>query len=145
MAHLVEHGGGDQGNPGAHEHAAVELPTAPPKSPAANFDRFLTTQVARLFFGEGVGLEGSRFGHYPFQTITSSSSSAPKARRTRSRTSAIRASMSAALAPPALMKKLAWRSLTRASPTWWPFRPSSSIIRPAEAPGGFLKMHPALF
>src|SRR5205814_7347121 len=48
-------------------------------------------------------------------------------------------------ARPALTKKFAWRSLTLASPTLRPFRPSSSIMRPAEAPGGFLKMQPALF
>src|SRR5882724_4066516 len=53
--------------------------------------------------------------------------------------------MSAAEACPAFTKKFAWRSLTRASPCEKPFSPSSSIIRPAEPPGGFLKMQPALF
>src|SRR5579883_2596676 len=53
--------------------------------------------------------------------------------------------MSAAEAFPALTKKFACRSLTRASPCEKPFRPSSSIMRPAEPPGGFLKMQPALF
>ena len=49
------------------------------------------------------------------------------------------------LARPAFTKKFACLSLTIASPTRWPFRPSSSIIRPADPPAGFLKMQPALF
>src|SRR5207244_5332822 len=53
--------------------------------------------------------------------------------------------MSLAEACPAFTEKLAWRSLTRASPMESPLSPSSSIMRPAEAPGGFLKMQPALF
>src|SRR2546430_12353410 len=53
--------------------------------------------------------------------------------------------MSLAEAWPAFTKKLACRLLTRASPTDRPLSPNSSIMRPAEAPGGFLKMQPALF
>src|SRR6266849_5145104 len=146
MKRLIEQPATGHRSRPAGEHALAELPASPTESPLADVQGFLATQILGLFFGEGIGLVGSRLGgHYPFQTMTSSSSSKPKARCTRSRTSAISPSISAARAWPSLTKKLAWRSLTRASPTRWLFRPSSSIIRPAEAPGGFLKMQPALF
>src|SRR5260370_3269 len=53
--------------------------------------------------------------------------------------------MSLAEAWPAFTKKLAWRALTRASPPERPFSPSSSLMRPAEAPGGVFELPPALF
>src|SRR5262249_501271 len=114
----------------------------------------LPAQVAWLILGNqlravGIGV-GRRsgvalHGFHAFHTTTSFSSFAPLACSTRSRTFAISASMSRAETLPAFTKKLAWRSLTRASPTESPLSPRSSIMRPADAPGGFLKMHPALF
>src|SRR5580704_31257 len=136
-----------------HQDAAIEGPASPAKFFAADFERLLTAQIAGLLICEEfrpVRLGGSRgvaalHGFYAFQTTTSCSRITPNAFSTRSRTSAINASMSFAEAFPAFTKKLAWRSLTRASPTFSPLSPSSSIMRPAEAPGGFLKMQPALF
>src|ERR1700691_1566763 len=126
--------------------AQVHLPGFLAEFAPLDFQRLLPPQILRLFVGQNflgvsVRVHGSQF----FQKITSFSSSTPKVTRTRSRTSSIRRSMSAQLAFATFTKKFAWRSLTIASPTRWPFRPSSSIMRPAEPPGGFLKMQPALF
>src|SRR5580698_8078370 len=136
-----------------HQDAAIERPASTAKFFAANFERLLAAEVTRLLVGEqfrAVRLGGGRctaalHGFYAFQTTTSCSRMTPKDFSTRSRTSVISASMSLAEALPAFTKKLAWRSLTRASPALRPLRPSSSIMRPADAPGGFLKMQPALF
>ena len=55
------------------------------------------------------------------------------------------ASLPAALvARPRFTMKFACVAETSASPTRSPFSPLSSIRRPAEFPGGFLKMQPAL-
>src|SRR5262249_27020604 len=129
-----------------HERAAIERPAPPAKLPAANLQGILPTQVARFFVAQKLRRVAFGLGrHHLSQTITSFSSSRPYVERTRLRTWVISCIISALLARPPLMKKFAWRSLTRASPTPWPLRPSSSIMRPAEAPGGFLKMQPALF
>src|SRR5262249_53731123 len=129
-----------------HERAAIERPAPPARLPAANLQGLLPTQVARFFVAQKLRRVAFGLGrHHLSQTITSFSSSRPYVERTRSRTWVISCIISALLARPPLMKKFAWRSLTRASPTPWPLRPSSSIIGPAEAPGGFLKMQPALF
>src|SRR6202022_5129771 len=135
------------------QDSAIERPAPSAEFLAADFHGLLTPQIARLFVAEqlgpvcvGVRCRGAaRYGLHAFQMTTSCSSSTSNAERTRSRTLAINASMSLALALPALTKKLAWRSMTRASPQLRLFRPSSSIILPADAPGGFLKMQPALF
>src|SRR5580704_7161921 len=117
-----------------------------PEFPPLDLQRLLPPKILRLFVGqELLGISVSVDGLQFFQRMTSFSSSTPKFLCTRSRTSSIRRSMSAQLAVPALIKKFAWRSLTIASPARCPFNPSSSIIRPAEPPAGFLKMHPALF
>src|SRR5271154_1431395 len=138
-------------------HALVQRPVAPAKFFAPNFQRLLAAQVARFFVGDQLrtivfGFSRSRRcatgagdGFYASHSTTSCSSVTPKFFATRSRTSVISESMSEADALPAFTKKFACRSLTRASPTLKPLRPSSSIMRPAAAPGGFLKMHPALF
>src|SRR5438477_9481622 len=118
-----------------------------------DFDRLLAAQIARLIaFDEfrPVGFAISdpgvfRNGLHASHTTTSFSSFIAKALSTRPRTSAINANISFAEARPALTKKFAWRSLTLASPTLKPLSPSSSIIRPVEAPAGFLKIQPALF
>src|SRR5437879_4018792 len=44
-----------------------------------------------------------------------------------------------------MIDELGLKGLTWASPTDSPLSPNSSIMRPADAPGGFLKMQPALF
>src|SRR5580704_6758105 len=126
--------------------AEIRLPGLPAEFPPFDLQRLLPAEILRLFVGQellgiGVRVHGLQF----FQRMTSFSSSTPKLLCTRSRTSSINLSMSAQLALPALIKKFAWRSLTLASPARWPFNPSSSIMRPAEPPGGFLKIHPALF
>src|SRR5262249_50958137 len=129
-----------------HERAAIERPAPPARLPAANLQGLLPTQVARFFVAQKLRRVAFGLGrHHLSQTITSFSSSRPYVERTRLRTWVISCIISALLARPALMKKFAWRSLTRAPPTFEPLRPSSSIMRPAEAPGGFLKMQPALF
>src|SRR5579859_8018215 len=142
---------GDSYDP-VKQNAPVEGPGPAAEFLAADFDRLLATQIARLIvtgkfrpIRVGVRRGAPRYGLQPFQITTSSSSSRSKADCTLSRTLEISASMSLAPALPAFTKKLAWRSLTRASPMLRPFRPRSSIMRPAEAPGGFLKMQPALF
>src|SRR5260221_359655 len=135
------------------QNAAIERPAAAAEFLAADFDGLLAPQIAWLFIAQqlgpvcvGVRCRGAaRYGLHAVPMTTSCSSSTWNAERTRSRTLAIRASMSLALALPALTKKLAWRSLTRASPTLKPLRPRSSIMRSADAPGGFLKMQPAPF
>src|SRR6202022_4447880 len=135
------------------QDSAIERPAPSAEFLAADFHGLLTPQIARLFVAEQLGPVCFRvrcrgaagYGLHACQMTTSCSSSTLNAERTRSRTSAINVSMSFALALPAFTKKLAWRSLTRASPTLRPFRPRSSIMRPADAPGGFLKMQPALF
>src|SRR5208282_6584229 len=126
--------------------AQIRLPGFLAEFAPLDFQRLLPPEILRLFVGQhflgvSVHVHGSQF----FQKITSFSSSMPYVTRTRSRTSSIRRSMSAQLAFATFTKKFAWRSLTIASPTRWPFKPSSSIMRPAEPPGGFLKMQPALF
>src|ERR1700683_1913802 len=126
--------------------AQIRLPGLPAKLSPLNLQRLLPAKILRLFVGqEFLGIRVRVHGLQFFQRMTSFSSSTPYLIRTRSRTSSISLSMSAQLAVPALIKKFAWRSLTIASPARWPFKPSSSIMRPAEPPGGFLKMHPALF
>ena len=55
------------------------------------------------------------------------------------RTCWIRASMSAAVAPPVLMMKLACFGETSAPPMRAPFRPATSIRRAAWSPGGILE------
>src|SRR6266481_2370779 len=137
-----------------NEDTPIEWPASSAKFLAADFDGLLTAQVTRLVVGKQlrpvrIGFSRSRraprYGLHAFQTTTSFSRLTPKLFCTRSRTSAMSASMSLAEAWPAFTKNLAWRSLTRASPTDKPLSPNSSIMRPAETPGGFLKMHPALF
>src|ERR1700722_3116301 len=133
--------------------AAIEGRAAASEFLATDFDRLLTAQITRLVFVKRVGpvrigirrCGVARHGLFAFHTTTSCSSSTSNALCTRSRTSAISVSMSFAEAEPAFTKKLAWRSLMRASPTLSPFNPSSSIMRPADAPAGFLKIQPALF
>src|SRR6266404_2121078 len=146
--------GGDarDSNHAIKKYAPVEWPAPSGEFLAADFNGLLTPQIARLIVTEqlgpirlGVRRGATRQAFHASQMTTSCSSSTSNAERTRWRTSAINVSMSFALALPAFTKKLAWRSLTRASPQLRPFRPSSSIMRPADAPGGFLKMQPALF
>src|SRR5580704_16379546 len=135
-------------DPQAHSKgdAQIRFPSLPAEFPPLDLQRLLPSKILWLFVGQqllgiSVRVDGLQF----FQRMTSFSSSTPKVLCTRSRTSSISRSMSAQLAVPALMKKFACRSLTIASPARCPFNPSSSIIRPAEPPAGFLKMHPALF
>src|SRR4029077_173670 len=97
------------------QNATVERPTPPAEFLAADFDGLLAPQIARLIVAEQlrpVGLAircrgAACYGFHAFQMTTSCSSSTLNARRTRSRTSAINASMSFALALPAFTKKLA--------------------------------------
>src|SRR5260370_31895622 len=77
-------------------------------------------------------------------TRISGSSSMPNRSWTRSRISAIKASTSSALAPPRLTMKFACLGETCAPPICSPLRPQASISRPAESPGGFLKVLPRL-
>src|SRR5690606_3854593 len=74
----------------------------------------------------------------------SGSRSTPVSAFTFSRTSRTRAAMSSAVAPGPATTKLACFSETVTSPTLRPFRPSSSMIFPADDPSGFLKTLPAL-
>src|SRR5215831_5204531 len=131
---------------------AIKRPVLRAEFLAANLHRFLPAQVTRLVVDQLRPVRFRRGGRsvaldrlHAFHTTTSFSSLTPYAFSTRSRTAAMSESMSSALALPALTKKFAWRSLTRASPTLKPLRPRSSIMRPADVPGGFLKMQPALF
>src|SRR5258708_25271867 len=136
-----------------YKYTPIERPASSAKFLAADFDGLLTAQVTRLVVGQQLGTIGvgicrrrvALYGLHAFPTTTSFSRLTPKLFCTRSRTSAMSVSMTLAEAWPAFTKKLAWRSLTRASPTDKPLSPNSSIMRPAETPGGFLKMHPALF
>lgn len=72
----------------------------------------------------------------------SHSSSTPLVSRTLRRTVSPSSSISAAVAPPSLMRKLQCFSDTRAGPRAKPRRPASSISRQALPPGGFLKVEP---
>ncbi len=56
----------------------------------------------------------------------------------------ISATTSSAVAPPVLTITLACLGLTWAPPTLVPLRPAASSRRPAESPGGFLKIEPAV-
>src|SRR6266704_3282598 len=98
-----------------NQNPPVERPAPPAEFLAANFDRLLAAQVTRLLVGNqlgpvGIGLRRRRiplYGLHAFQTTTSFSRLMPKLFCTRSRTSAINASMSLAEAWPAFTKKLA--------------------------------------
>src|SRR5690348_17314672 len=100
---------------GPYEHAAIEGPAPPAKLFPADFKRLLAPQIARLLVREQfrpIGFGGSRgrttmHGFYALQTTTSCSRVTPNEFCTRSRTPAIRASMSFADALPTLTKKLA--------------------------------------
>ena len=74
--------------------------------------------------------------------LISHSSSTPEFSFTRARTVSPSVSMSAALAPPRLIRKLQCSSDTCASPTVRPRQPAASISCQAFWPGGFLKVEP---
>src|SRR5690606_3435826 len=61
---------------------------------------------------------------------------------TFSRTSSPSPSMSALVASPVLIRKLACFSLTCAPPSFRPRQPAASTSRQALSPGGFLKVEP---
>src|ERR1700722_13168736 len=129
-----------------HAHAEIGVPGLAAELSPLDLERLLPPEILRLFVREHFLRKRIRVDGFQFrQRITSFSSSTPHDLCTRSRTSSINFNMSEQLALPVFTKKFACRSLTMASPTRWPFRPSSSIIRPAEPPAGFLKMQPALF
>src|SRR6266566_3110557 len=99
-----------------NQNAPVERPAPPAEFLAADFDGLLAAQVTRFLIGNqlgpvGIGVSRRRrialHGLYAFQTTTSFSRLTPKLFFTRSRTSAISASMSLAEASPAFTKKLA--------------------------------------
>src|SRR5580692_3337046 len=150
---MIEKVAGEGRGSDQHGRGDTEYKAAASEFLATDFDGLLTTQITRLVFVKRVGpvrigvrrCGVARHGLHAFHTTTSCSSSTSNALCTRSRTSAISVSMSFAEAEPAFTKKFAWRSLMRASPTLSPFKPSSSIIRPADPPEGFLKIQPALF
>src|SRR5215510_4864160 len=74
--------------------------------------------------------------------LISHSRSTPDAAMTRDRTVSPRASMSAADAPPRLIRKLQCISETWALPIRKPRQPAASINCQALCPGGFLKVDP---
>src|SRR5438128_1150976 len=59
MKRLVEQPATGHRSRPASEHALAELPASPTESPLADVQGFLATQILGLFFGEGIGLEGS--------------------------------------------------------------------------------------
>ena len=76
-------------------------------------------------------------------SCTSCSSSTPNCSRARRRASAISASASAVVAPPAFSMKFACIGEITAPPIRWPFSPHASSIRPAPSSwSGFLKTLP---
>src|SRR5580658_1208659 len=112
--------GDGHGQRGAHAYgdAQIAFPGFLAEFAAANFHRFLPAEIARLVLGDDFLWKGLRVHGFQFlQRITSFSRSIPKLVFTRPRTSSIRPIMSSQEAWPAFTKKLAWRSLTMASPT----------------------------
>src|ERR1700728_5354055 len=124
-----------------HADAEISAPSLAAELPPLDLERLLPPEILRLLVREHFLRKRVRVDGFQFrQRITSFSSSTPYDLCTRSRTSSINFNMSEQLALPVFTKKFACRSLTMASPTRCPFKPSSSIMRPAEPPGGFLKM-----
>src|SRR5690606_30209581 len=82
--------------------------------------------------------------HRPILLI-SHSSATPWLSDTRRRTSSPSPSMSALVASPVFIRKLACFSLTCAPPIRRPRQPAASTSRQALSPGGFLNVEPPVF
>src|SRR5690606_32008709 len=86
--------------------------------------------------------QGTRLAHHRPTRWISHSSVTPWLSDTRRRTSSPRVSMSALVASPVFIRKLACFSLTCAPPIRSPRQPAASTSRHALSPGGFLKVEP---
>ena len=100
---------------------------------------------ARRRAGGRAAKRAARPSPLPRCRLISHSSSTPLVSRTRRRTSSPSSSMSAAVAPPRLIRKLQCIVETCASPTTRPRQPAASISCQAFWPGGFLNVEPPVF